>query len=184
MKSLQGHLLVASPHLPDPNFFRSVVLIVQHNEDGAFGVVLNRPSQRSVGEIWNQVSDHPCQNQQPINVGGPLEGPLMAIHTQPDCAENEILPKVFFATERDHLDQIVTQAEHPFSLFSGYSGWGDGQLEKELKVGGWLTMPAEFANIFRDPADHLWKKLTQNIGSEIIRSTIHVDRLPDDPSMN
>ena len=76
MAFIQGHLLVASPKLGDPNFFRAVVLLVRHNEEGAFGVVLNRPSNTLLKEVWSNVSETPCTTEAVIHHGGPCPGPL------------------------------------------------------------------------------------------------------------
>jgi len=81
MKSLQGHLLIASPTLLDPNFRKSVVLLVQHNEEGAMGLVLNRPTETKLCEAWTQVAETDCASDASLNLGGPCEGPLMALHT-------------------------------------------------------------------------------------------------------
>jgi putative transcriptional regulator len=182
MKSLQGHLLVASPYLPDPNFYRSVVLIVQHDQDHAFGLVLNRPGPKALRDAWSKVSETPCEHDQPIRVGGPLEGPLMAVHTQREHAEAEIVAGIYFATQRHHLYAIVGQSKHPFVIFSGYSGWGAGQLEQELRVGGWMTMQANSEMVFAQ-TDQLWRKTARAIGDEILAS-LKVKRAPEDPSLN
>ena len=79
MNSLQGHLLVASPHLPDPNFYRSVVLIIEHNEESATGLVLNRPGPHTIQEIWPEFSEGLCASTKAIRIGGPLSGPLLAV---------------------------------------------------------------------------------------------------------
>ena len=89
MNSLRGHFLVASKFLADPNFARTVVLLVQHDEDGAFGVVLNRRAGSTVEELWSQVGQANCNSQQPVYVGGPVPGPLMAIHADRSQAEVE-----------------------------------------------------------------------------------------------
>jgi putative transcriptional regulator len=183
MDSLRGHLLVASPHLPDRNFLRSVVLIIQHDKDGAFGVILNRPTHNRVSEIWQMICDEPCESQQLINLGGPVAGPLIAIHTEESCSENQILPGVHLATQKDHLARILAQQDSPVRLFTGYAGWASGQLESELKVGGWLTMPATAEYVFAEP-DDLWKKTTQNIGLDILSDAIRDKPLPSDPSAN
>lgn len=183
MNSLRSQLLVASPRLPDPNFYRSVVLMIQHDEEGAFGVVLNHPSEISVGEVWKKVSDNPCDNLDPVNVGGPVEGPLMAIHSEQECAEDRILPGVYFATQKELLDRIVSKNESPYLLFSGYSGWGGGQLESEMKVGGWLTTPATYDYIFSEEED-LWKVVAEDIGSEILFPHVQPKHIPNDPSLN
>ena len=182
MRSLKGHFLVASPHLADPNFFKTVVLMIQHDEDGAFGVIMNRPSNRSVEEIWQEVADEPCECPQPINLGGPVLGPLLAVHTQPLYSETEVVPGVFVATQRDHLDFIVRQ-EDQFRIFSGYAGWGAGQLENELEQGGWLIMAAQSDLVF-SAADDLWHRAAQTIAADVLISSLKIKHVPDDPSLN
>lgn len=182
MESLKGHLLIASPQLADPNFVRTVVLLVEHNDQGAFGVVLNRPSNFSVKDFWDSVTDEPCDCLEPINVGGPVEGPLLAIHKQPMFSETEVIPGVYIAAQRDHLDSIVRQGE-PFRVFSGYSGWGAGQLETELKRGGWITMAAKSDFLFA-PTDDLWYRTSQAVASDVLISTLKIKHVPSDPSLN
>ena len=184
MKSLQGHLLVASPHLPDPNFARTVVLIVKHSDEGAMGLVLNRPSEHQLREVWEQLSEMPETGRLPINVGGPLEGPLMAVHAASSCSEDEILPGIHFATHRDQLTEIVSQTDFPFRIFNGYAGWAAGQLDAEMDVGGWLTIRATSDYLFATPSDELWKRVVFDIGDEILASSLGIDDFPDDPSLN
>ncbi len=182
MRSLAGHLLVASPKLPDANFYRTVVLLIHHDEQGAIGVVLNRPTNSTVREIWEELSDEPCESDDPINLGGPVNGPLMAIHTNQACSENEILPGVYFATHRDQLNRIIHEGNLPFRIYNGYSGWASGQLESELKFGGWMVLPATFDYVFGDP-DTMWQQASQEIGAEITSHLLHVPP-PDDPTCN
>jgi putative transcriptional regulator len=182
MENLKGHLLVASPHLLDPNFVRTVVLLIHHSEEGAFGVVLNRPADNTIKELWDQVGETPCSSERRVNVGGPVAGPLMAIHTEEDLAELEILPGVYFAAQRDHLEKLL-ESEHPYRVFVGHSGWGGGQLENELKEGAWLTTPATVDQVFDDDSD-LWKKVAQHIGESMLSSTLGIRHVPKDPSMN
>ena len=183
MRTLAGHLLVASPELSDDNFYRTVVLIIHHDEQGAIGVVLNRPTGSTIREVWEALADEPCESEQPINVGGPVRGPLMAIHTNPEASENEILPGVFFATHRDRLNEIVREASQPFRIYNGYSGWAAGQLEGELKAGGWMVMPATFDYIFGDP-DTMWRQASQEIGAQITTPLLRDVKPPEDPSRN
>ena len=90
MKSLAGNLLIASPFLGDQNFNKSVVLIIQHTEEGAFGLVLNRPTNFRMADVWDIVSDdEPCPADAVIHYGGPVEGPLMALHTKRSRSEHE-----------------------------------------------------------------------------------------------
>lgn len=183
MSSLQGCFLVASPRLPDVNFYQSVVLMVHHNEQGALGVVLNRPSNHLLAEIWEQLSGEPCDSDEPIYIGGPVEGPVMAIHGLPECSEDEIISGVYFASDRDHLKTIVGQAERPFRIFNGYSGWAPGQLENELAAGGWLTTPATDDIVFsRD--DEMWKHVAGAIGLEILSRAARPKHVPNDVTAN
>jgi putative transcriptional regulator len=183
MNSLQGHFLIASPHLPDPNFFRTVVLMVQHTEEGSLGLVLNRPASAKLRAIWEKAVGEPCPSDEAVYVGGPLNGPLMAVHALDECGENEILAGVYFSTHRDQIRSVVAQLEQPYRIFSGYSGWGAGQLEGELAAGGWLTLPATREQIFA-AADELWRSVTREVGEEILFSALDVKHVPDDPRMN
>lgn len=183
MKSLKGHFLVASPRLADPNFYRSVVLMVQHDAEGAMGVVLNRKTSSTIAELWHLVSQTECVSDEPVFVGGPVSGPLLALHRHAALAESEVLPGVYFAAEQDAVVQIVSDPQGPFRLFVGYSGWSAGQLEDELEAGGWLTDPATCDDVFSDPGD-LWNRIARRIGLEILGPTLKNVRIPDDPSVN
>ena len=183
MESLQGYFLVAAPRLAESNFYHSVVLMVSHNEQGALGLVINRPSNSPIGEVWEQLTEEECDHDAPIYIGGPVEGPLMAVHQEADCAEQEIVQGVHFTTDRDHLGTILAQHERPFRIFSGYSGWSPGQLERELKAGGWLTVPATIDWIFSDD-DELWKQVSQAIGLDLLQRTLRPKHVPLDASAN
>jgi putative transcriptional regulator len=182
-RSLRGHLLVAAPGLADPNFFRSVVLMIHHDQGGAVGLVLNRISDSTIAEIWEAVSADPCDCQQRLILGGPVTGPLMALHTIVEFSENEIIAGVHFSARKDSLDQIVRDPQHPFRIFSGYSGWAAGQLEGELRVGGWLTIAATYDFVFAEP-EELWKQVTQAIGEQITTPVLKRTHRPADPSQN
>lgn len=183
MDSLRGHFLVGSPHLNDPNFFRSVVLIVQHDAEGALGLILNRPTHSTIADIWEQVCHIPSKCQRPVYVGGPVEGPLMAIHSQLTYSELQIAAGVHFSSQKHNLEKIVASDPKPFLIFSGYSGWGAGQLERELKMGGWLTLEAFEDDVFYND-DDLWERLVKQIGQEIISPALGRGQPPPDPSWN
>jgi putative transcriptional regulator len=183
MDSLQGHLLIASPHLADTNFYRSVVLMVQHDEQGAFGVLLNRPTSNSVSDVLRLVDADAVENREPVFLGGPVGGPLTALHADAARGEIQVVPRVFFASDKDIILQIANQPEKPFRLFVGYSGWGAGQLDSEMKAGGWLTLPATHDVVFSDYAD-LWNRVSRRVGLEILGPTIQPKRFPEDPSVN
>ncbi len=169
--------------MSDPNFSRSVVLMIHHSEEGAMGVVLNRSSDKTIHEVWEMVGNDPCERDDLIYIGGPVPGPLVAVHTLEPFSEQEVLPGLHVSTHRDALDQIVRNMQQPFRIFSGHAGWGEGQLDGELEVGGWLSSKATLEEVFSDD-DTLWEKVTQRIGLEIMLPDIPPTQRPDDPSMN
>ncbi|NQT11500.1 MAG: YqgE/AlgH family protein, partial [Planctomycetes bacterium] len=109
--------------------------------------------------------------------------PLMAIHTDKRLGEMEILPGLYFAAQRDHLEEILGQADRPFRIFVGHSGWGGGQLESELEEGAWFTTPATVDQVFGDD-DGLWRAVTQHIGESMLLSTLKIKHVPKDPTVN
>jgi putative transcriptional regulator len=183
MKSLKGHFLVASAHLLDPNFVRTVVLLMHHNDDGAFGVVLNRPTESTIRELWEKVGQSPCESDQHVHLGGPVSGPLVAVHTDASLGEMEIIPGIYFAAQRDHLEGLLQQHEQAFRFFVGHSGWGGGQLEGELQQGAWLTTPATPDFVFYSD-DDLWRQITQHIGQTVLVDILRLKGMPKDPSLN
>jgi putative transcriptional regulator len=184
MRSLRGHFLVASPHLTDPNFYRTVVLMIQHDKHGALGLVLNRMTNSTVGQLWETLTKEPCPNSQRVNQGGPVQGPLMALHAEPSLADEEILPGVYFASRGEYLTQIVGHTDLAFRLFVGYAGWAGGQLEGELEAGGWLTATASREEVFADASDDLWRNVISRIGQKILGAVVPPKHVPSDPSVN
>ena len=155
MSSLAGMFLVARPTLKDPFFGRSVILMIQHSPDGAFGLVLNRTEKSK---------DLPF----PIHIGGPckFQG-LILIHGQDDWVSEEerdaaqICPGVFLG-DAECLQRIADPdpgASWRIRVFAGYSGWGPGQLEHELTEGSWIVQPAAAAKVFGIPNDELWIRM-------------------------
>jgi putative transcriptional regulator len=183
MESLAGHLLVASPQLLDPNFTRSLVLLIEHNEDGAFGVVINHPVGKRLQELWREVGSAPCHSRQPVYLGGPVPGPLISLHNKPELAETEALPGVFVAAKKQHLDALVMTEEPSYKVFIGHSGWGAGQLEDELRRGDWRVLPATAEHVF-STADDLWENVLRQIGHSLLKSIFKMDELPPDPTVN
>jgi putative transcriptional regulator len=181
-ESFQGHLLAAVPELRDPNFARSVVLLVQHNEEGAFGLVINRPTDARLRDVWNQVSEAPCRREDKLHVGGPVEGPLMALHQHQTCSEKIVIPDVHFCSGRDHLEQLVAE-DGPVKFFAGFAGWGSGQLEGEMSENSWLILPARPAMVFsNDPS--LWEEIVRQAANARMVDMLKIRHVPPDPTMN
>jgi putative transcriptional regulator len=183
MDYVTGSLLVASPKLPDPNFYRTVVFMVEHSEQGALGVVLNRESNTTLRRIWEDISGSACKSDRRLHIGGPVSGPLMALHCDRELEGVEVIPGVYFSSEKDTLEALVAQSEKPFRMYSGYAGWGAGQLDGELHVGGWLTAQAHWDHLFKDHAD-LWQEVTHAIGAEITDQALRIRHVPSDPRAN
>ena len=183
MKSLQGQFLIASPKLADGNFYKSVVLMIKHDDEGAFGLILNRPTENSVQEVWRMVAEMEIDCSQPIFLGGPVSGPLVALHRVKSAAEMEVLPGLYFAAHKDKLQKVISQTSKPFRFFTGYAGWAGGQLDDELQAGGWLTLKAKKDLIFHD-GDDLWERVVRTIGEGILGAAIKSKHVPQDPSLN
>lgn len=183
MDQPQPQLLVATPELPDGNFYRSVVLLIHHDEEGAFGVILNRPTNFQLREVWHSITKEECELDSAIYLGGPVDGPLVAIHERPDLAENEILDGVYICSEKENLQRLFTGRACDCKIFSGYSGWGPGQLESELNTGSWLRVPATVEDVFSESED-LWESIAGRIGKQILFPGSHPDLEEFDPLMN
>src|SRR6476659_11275880 len=112
-KFLAGHFLVASRYLRDPNFVQSVVLMIHHDHEGAMGVVINRPSDKTVREVWEMIGNDPCERSDRIYVGGPVPGPLVALHPLQAFSDHQVVPGLFVSTHRDALDLIVRRKDVP-----------------------------------------------------------------------
>lgn len=183
MESLQGHLLVASPSLPDSNFLKSVVLLVEHSAEGAVGLILNRVSGTRLNELWNEKNEGACESDEFVLRGGPVHGPLMCLHGHAECADMIVLPGVYFSSDSDSLRTIVRKNQQPSRMFLGYAGWGPSQLEAELKAGGWIVTLGDESIVFSDDVDDIWQRVINKTGQEILRDSLHIDRFPD-PSYN
>ncbi len=183
MESIQGQFLVASPHLTDGNFFRSVVLMLRHDEEGALGLVLTRPTSNDVADLVPLIGKKVKQHEGPIYWGGPVPGPVMALHRCAESAQGEVLPGVYFSAEKSIVRELLDQEDISLRLFTHYSGWGRGQLEDELEAGGWLVTPASADEVFGD-MEELWKTLMHRVGMQILAPSLPRDHIPQDPSWN
>ena len=197
MRTLQGKLLVASPHLGDGNFFRSVVLLVKHDAEGAFGLILNRPLNSTLHDVWEAIQQEEAEAaipaetpleklhhaDKPIYVGGPVQGPLFVVHGMKKYAEAQVLTGVYFAAHKDFIRKVLTQTKKPFRVFSGYAGWGAGQLEGELQAGGWLLTEASKELIYYQD-DDLWERVVQGIAEQILPAAAQTKHIPPDASLN
>lgn len=182
MSVLSGQLLIASPYLADRNFFRSVVLIVSHDAEHAFGLLLNRPGYDRVSRVWEELSGNNYERDETVRTGGPLDGPLMVLHQVREFSDSEIVPNVHLSTVRDSVEAIVSSREEPIVPIIGYSGWGAGQLESELEVGGWMTLPATSEIVFTHPSEQ-WNVASRHVSDSILAG-VDLRHVPQDPRWN
>ena len=178
MSNLDGKFLIASPYLPDGNFLRTVVYIVRHDAEGAFGLVLTRPSDLSLREVFESTTGNQPMRQDPIYIGGPVEGPLCALHELADLGDLDCSDGLHVTSEQESLQVLASRPDIRVRFFAGYSGWGPGQLEDELKMGGWLVCAATADDVFSD-FEPLWEALVKRVGRSVIDEAIPFARNVD-----
>ena len=161
--SLTGRLLIASPGIGDPRFYRTVILIVRHGKDGAFGITINRPAgERPLASLLEPLGDKAAPNAGSVRVfaGGPVEPQMgFVVHTT-DYQHGETIAingEVAATTSADILRDIARGKGPTKALVAfGYAGWGAGQLEAELARKDWLVTTADEALIFDERRDRVW----------------------------
>jgi putative transcriptional regulator len=185
--SLAGRFLVATPQLFGTPFAKSVVLVLQHNEQGTFGAVLNRPGGPDLIQAWDKMSsvnigaDH-------LLAGGPIGGPVIAIHLEPEVGELEMPNGVFVSTEKEAIEHLsLLQSNDPrsaqFKIVFGVAGWKLGQLESEIDNGSWFTLGASAAQVFDDP-NWMWEDSVRRYGQQVFCDLLGVDEILGDPHLN
>lgn len=180
MESLRGRLLISSGGLYDPNFRHTVVLIGEHNADGALGVVLNRALNVTVEQTIPPLSELVPPGA-PLFQGGPVqpESPvLLAELVDPALADLLVFDSVGFLVGEVSAD--IRPSILRARVYAGYSGWGPGQLEAEMAVDSWILEPARVEDVFTDAPDLLWSRVLERKGPEYKR----LSRMPYDPRMN
>jgi putative transcriptional regulator len=179
---LKGQLLLDSGQLRGSFFQRTVVLVCQHDAEGAFGLVLNRSTGSSVGEMI--VADLPDQLKAcPLYLGGPVQtSALSFLHSDSFIPDANVIPNLSLGHSLDSLIEIGESfsSSRKIRMFAGYAGWSSGQLEDEMKRESWLTHPASLELVFEtEPAD-LWQLILRQKGWKYKL----LSQMPDDPSMN
>jgi len=153
-------LLVASPGLLDSNFRRTVVLVTQDEQGQATGVIINRPTDRSLAELLP--SQRFKRFTDPVFFGGPVAatGLFALFRASRDPGESlAMLPGLYLALRADTIDALISHPPGKIRFFAGYSGWAPGQLRAELDHGDWLTVDADPDIVFREDASNLWEDL-------------------------
>jgi putative transcriptional regulator len=179
-ESLRGKLLVASPALVDPNFARTVVFITEHNDEGAMGIVLDRPSDTAVEAVVPQLAE--IAGSEPVYVGGPVQPEaivLLAEFSDPEAAAWIVVADVGLASADVDLDELAAAVRRG-RVYAGYSGWGPGQLEAEMEIDSWIVEAPLPKELFPDDPSTLWRDVLARKGGQYAL----IARMPADPSQN
>ena len=181
MTSTKARLLVATPELLDPNFHRSVVLVLEHNDDGALGVVLNRPRLVSGGDAVPQWADRLAFPSR-LHSGGPVsEGSVIGLALGPAGGIDGLSPLLGQLGVVDlHRSPEELPDVEPVRLFAGYSGWSAGQLDAELLAGGWIVVDALPEDALTPSPEELWQAVLGRQPGLLG----HLAGYPDDPRLN
>ena len=181
MDSLRGHLLIANPALEDPNFARAVVLVGDHGEEGAMGIILNRRSPATVSAAVPELAG-PWSGDDSLFLGGPVRPSVVLVlaeFLESELAGILVTERIGFLApdaELEEMTQFTTRAR----VFAGYAGWGPGQLEAEVENTDWLLAPALDNDVFNEDPDGLWTAVLERMGARYAL----LARMPPDPSVN
>lgn len=182
LKPAKGRILVSEPYLPDPNFERTIILLCEHNEDGSFGFVLNKPSVANIGDVLEELEDLAS----PVYVGGPVQqDTLHFIHKMGEL-ENavKIADDIYWGGNFESLKLMISTGqvkEADLKFFLGYSGWSAGQLDEEMDANSWIVSDKISSElIFDTNPEAMWKKSLESMGGKFLVYSNY----PVDPRMN
>jgi putative transcriptional regulator len=182
MESLRGALLVAAPSLLDPNFQRTVVLVTEHTDEGAMGLVLNRPTETTVEEAAPELSALTGPGER-VHHGGPVQPRAVVVLAEfhdPEEAAHVVLGDIGFVRADADLEQVGGETRRG-RVYAGYAGWGPGQLESELEEEGWIVVEHPLPDeLFSPGPDGLWHDVLDRQGGHLAL----IARMPLDPSLN
>jgi putative transcriptional regulator len=177
-ESLRGSLLIAAPQLLDPSFRRTVVLVADHGEEGAMGVILNRPSGMTVADAAPDLEPLVGADA-PIFAGGPVQTTSGVVLAEVTEADEPVFGDVVLVPSLGELADVIDGAGS-VRVFAGYAGWGPGQLDDELGREDWIVEPARASDVFADDPEALWGTVLERKGGQYAL----LARMPDDPSLN
>ena len=177
-----GILLIADPFLKDPNFLRTVVFLCEHKTEGSFGFVLNRQYENTLDELIPELEGH----QLPVYYGGPVQiDSIHFLHQYPDeiPGGQEVVKGVYWGGDFDAVVDLIKKSAidaDKIRFFIGYSGWGEEQLNTEMKEKTWLTVKANRKLIFHNKQEEIWKDSLKHLGGEYEMMA----NFPIDPQLN
>ncbi len=174
MTNLTDHFLIAMPTLGDPNFFRTVTYMCQHNDEGALGIIINRATDMTLSDILEQMkieTDDEATLDLPIYYGGPVQSDRGFVIHEPVGDWNssfQVTESVALTTSRDILEAIAAgEGPKKVLIALGYAGWGEGQLEQEIVENAWLNVPAKMEILFDIPPSQRWRSAASEVGVDL-----------------
>jgi len=173
---LTNQFLIAMPSLEDPNFTRTVTYVCAHSDEGAMGIVINRPLNIDLGEVLSQMkleSEYPSINRRTVFQGGPVHRDRGFVIHHPASewgSTMRVTNDIAVSTSREIL-AAISQGNGPVDLLIalGYAGWGAGQLEQEMAQNAWLSGPADLEIIFKLPPEERWASAAAHLGIDLAR---------------
>jgi putative transcriptional regulator len=184
MSCLKGHLLIATPQLKAPVFSRSVILMLEQNEEGALGVILNQRISATMSDLAGKVFVEGFDWDKPISLGGPVPSSLIVLHAIESLADQEVISGVYMTADSSKVQELIVQRPEPSLVLANYSGWGPGQLDGEISAGFWLVFPATIDHVFGTEETELWKAVVTEVGRKDLADVAGVRAMPADPSLN
>ncbi len=178
-KPARGMFLVADRDLQDPNFDRSVVLLIDYGEHGAAGVIVNRPAQASFADLLPEIEGAE-QSAGKVFLGGPVapSGVLVLMRAgSPPEASRPVFDDVHISASREILERLVRDGG-TFRIYAGHAGWAPGQLDWEIRQGGWALLPADVETVFDDQPEDVWRKMRRRATSPIAAVPARPSRPP------
>ena len=172
-ESLRGQFLIAAKQLRDDNFYRTVVLIVEHNDEGAMGVIVNRPSSITVANALSEHFQLP-ETGQVVYIGGPVHPQdLIVLHDRDDLdpEDSPVVTGAHVGRNAEVFEQVMQMASEEdldlrFRIYCGCAGWGPGQLEGEIARGDWFSVPASADVLFADDPMNVWDEVRCRVHRE------------------
>jgi len=167
----KGSLLIANPVLPDPNFSRTVILLCDHDEQGSFGLVINRSTQLKAPDLFLNINILKSYNEK-IYLGGPVSPSMVFFLCRSPSAAgklDEVCSGVYFGSNLETLKSLYSSLENPeqdIRFYLGYSGWSGGQLAEEMEQNSWLVQRANEQFIFLDSESSIWPQAVNSLGEK------------------
>ena len=145
---LSGQLLIAAPGVTAPMFARSVVLLIEHDESGAMGVILNAPTGSTMSDLAGKLFEEDFSWDKPLHLGGPIPSPLIVLLAIEGLADREVLPGVYATLDAVKSQEVASRKAEPSVVLANHASWGPGRLEDEIGSGNWHTLPATAEIVF------------------------------------